>query len=63
MCSITKKGYTMNKRIMALKRLRDTFKSIYMNNPDSLGLRLKIDLLTTEIIRLNTIQIIKIKFN
>ena len=53
----------MNKRILAIKRLRKVFKRLYMNNPDSMGLRLKIDLLTQEIVRLNTIQIIKIKFN
>ncbi len=49
----------MEKKIIALKRLRKVFKRLYMNNPDSMGLRLKIDLLTTEIVRLNAISIIK----
>ncbi len=49
----------MQKKILALKRLRKVFRNVYLNNPDSMGLRLKIDLLTTEIVRLNTIQTIK----
>ena len=53
----------MDKRILALKRVRETFKRIYINNPDSLGLRYKIDLLTEELSRLTCIQLIKTKFN
>ncbi len=49
----------MDKRILALKRLRKVFKRLYVNNPDSMGLRLKIDLLTEELARLTCIQTIK----
>jgi hypothetical protein len=46
----------MQKRILALKKLRKLFRSLYIDNPDSIGLRYKIDLLTSEIVRLRCVQ-------